>query len=298
MRLRWNRRYSPEPDCRRPDQRSAGFTLIELLVVVSVIAILAGLLLPTLAKAKGLSGRASCAGNLKQLNLCWQMYADDNQGVLAPNNWIAYIGAGGGVNESLSWCNGDASVDATTANIQAGLLYPYNKSPCIYHCPADVSTISDASGNSLPKLRTRSYNMSQSVNGLGMMVDPSFNGGEAVDATQPCFAKMSAITNPAPSGLFVFVDENEGTSMSPQFGYPMVNDGYYGYWWDMPANWHGQGANFSFADGHVEYWHWQAPMLDTIPARTVCQLVLPAQWPDYLRVGNAMRMKPEDGTAD
>jgi prepilin-type N-terminal cleavage/methylation domain-containing protein/prepilin-type processing-associated H-X9-DG protein len=278
-------------------RRARAFTLIELLVVIAIIAILAALLLPVLAKAKEEGRCANCKGNLRQLTLCWEMYTDDNQGYLAPNNWIDYEGGGGGFSQSISWCNGNALMDTTTSNIQTGLLYPYNRSPGIYHCPSDVSTIVDANGNPLPQLRTRSYNMSQSVNGLGFLVDPSFNEDYAVDVTQPCFAKLSQITNPPPSQLFVFIDENEGTLQDDQFGYSMPNQTP-GYWWDMPSNRHNQGGDLSFADGHVEYWRWHAPMIDTLPDGSGGQQVTPAQLPDYTRIGNAMRMKPVDGTAD
>jgi len=264
--------------CRR------AFTLIELLVVIAVIIILAALLLPALGRGKMEAQRVYCMNNQKQLLVGWHMYADDYAGRLCCNDWIDTGGGGGtslGDMVSNSWCNGNARISADPHDIQSGELYPYVLSTGVYHCPADMSTLDDEDGNPGTQPRIRSYNMSQSVNGYGDYVDPV--GGYYVDAFQPCFSKFSSITNPLPH-LFVFIDENEGTLEDDQFGYPMANYGY-GQWWDMPSNRHNQGAVLSFADGHAEYWHWQAPELATEPFDPV----LSAQWPDYRQIGSAMR---------
>jgi prepilin-type N-terminal cleavage/methylation domain-containing protein/prepilin-type processing-associated H-X9-DG protein len=234
-----------------------GFSLIELLVVIAIIAILAALLLPSLTQAKSKALSAACQNNLKQLQICWHAYAMDNQDALPPNQSVYDLNTGApipGANLGWTWCPGNTRVDTNTDNIQIGYLYPYNRNAAIYHCPADHSTVVLPDGTPTGLLRTRSYNMSESINGM-----PFSDSSGLADI--PSFAKLTQITQPPPTDVFVFIDVHEDGILDSLFGIPWPGSPYPVQWWDLPANRHIQGCNLSFADGHTEHWRWQAPKI-------------------------------------
>ncbi len=273
-----------------PPARQSGFTLIELLVVIGIIAILAGLLLSALSRAKGAALQASCASNLKQLQLCWQLYVTDNNDLLVPNNSVVGVSPGTGpssvIAKGVSWCvDLNARTELTPSNIINGLLFQYNRSLGIYHCPADKSTLQTPDGQKLTQLRWRSYNMSQSVNGF-----PEFNSW--LNSTIPEWKSFAGIRSPAPSRLFVFIDEHEDAILDAQFGNPPRGSPLFdqNVWWDLPANRHNQGANLSFADGHVEHWKWKAPKV----FRGYIAPVAPGEMPDYTRLQDAMKQPADE----
>ena len=123
--------------------------------------------------------------------------------------------------------------------------------------------------------------MSQSVNGY-----PEFN---SLLSILPAWKTFSAIRSS--SKAFVFIDEHEGTILDAQFGNPPrgLPEFTPNVWWDLPANRHNQGANLSFADGHVEHWRWKVPKVFL----EFVQPVSPQEIPDYTRVQDAMK-QPND----
>jgi len=229
--------------------------LIELLVVIAIIAILTAILMPVLNKAREQGKRAACLSNLKQLQLAWGIYADENDekivnGEADEGNDGQCIMERGGRHAYEMWWTGDDCASGYMGGaqlpeqtqlmaIQAGALFPYAKNVRLYRCPTGY------------RGEMRTYSIVDSINGLRR--DGTYSGdvGVRVGPTVLWVKKRTEIRVPGPADRMVFLDEGRVTPDSYACHY--VNE----RWWDPPHVRHGEGTNVSFADGHADYWKWK-----------------------------------------
>lgn len=243
---------NPYPNSRR------GFTLIELLVVISVVFLLAGLLLPALARSKGTARRILCASNQRQLMLSWNIYAGDNvDGAVANGHGVPSSGATKnllGTTTKRFWVGGDSHFynpgytdPAMLTDSGNALFADYLPTAAIYKCPEDRSSLLDSDGSKVPHIRSYSLNAY-----LGWAADP-----KELTAGYKVFAKLSDIGPMSPAGVFAFQDVHPDNICLPAF---MVNmpgsadaEGFYHY----PSGLHNRGGVVSFVDGHTEHHRWK-----------------------------------------
>jgi len=207
--------------------RSRGFTLIELLVVIAIIAILMGILMPSLQMARDHAKRVHCVSNTRTLLLAWLMYKDEYDGKLVPghvrDNPIQWVG------EEPA----DGTWEQKKDSIRRGLLYRYTgKSVDIFRCPADRRRPTQAR-----LVAFRTFSIAGGAN------------GEDWDYVK--VKNYNEIRNPTMRYIFVEEMDTRGCNKGSWQMHPKAKT-----WTDPVAMWHNKKSTLGFADGHTEMHQW------------------------------------------
>jgi prepilin-type N-terminal cleavage/methylation domain-containing protein/prepilin-type processing-associated H-X9-DG protein len=262
-------------------ERRSGFTLIELLVVIAVIAILASLLLPALAKAKEASRQSACASNLRQWGMAGAMYLDDSKGVFPWSKYQTALApfAVPGDPKAPQWLDvydvhqEDAIYGSTFGNdVWFNALPPYVVFPPLWQFEAEKTSFAQAPARwnnntknifKCPTAEAQARDASIPVNQI--IFDYAMNSKGDNDLPNGQLLKMQDVVKPS---AFVMFDEDRVTHNDLPFYEP--NSGYTNYnmlgsceaYTTRLSARHNAGSQLVFSDGHVKYYKYTYMCID------------------------------------
>ena len=264
-------------DIAAKNTSNKGFTLIELLVVIAIIALLMAILLPRISRAREAGKRAVCLAQIKQLQICWGLYADNNEEKIPPGDvWYSWyfnsMGLGFQPDQpawhewphpfphkmpptratnamprdppaKYSWdCVNQGTV--TEAEwyhaIDEGLLWKYVKDYKVYRCPVG------------DKGHYITYSNVHSINTWRDEIGKVGSAGPG--SISRTITKRDQIKRTGERAVFIDAGQaQQAACFLPYDRYAGLTHA------GPPPTRHGMGTNFSFADGHAEYHKWKDP---------------------------------------
>jgi prepilin-type processing-associated H-X9-DG protein len=192
--------------------------------------------------------------NLKQLQLVFLMYPDDNNDSMTSSGYKSPVEPTAWVDgwEDFNGNNPDNSDPRTLLDPNRSKFAPYLKALGVYKCPADKSTVT-VGGKITPRLR--SLSMGQQWAGPGDWLDPAGAGANVTSKKYRVYYKKALIDNAAMR--FVFLDEHPDGINAGGFANMMVESPPNARIIDFPASYHNGACGISFADGHAEIHKWR-----------------------------------------
>lgn len=307
MKTPVNNTMSESITASKLSKRPAGFTLVELLVVMAMIAILAGMLLPALARAKQRALQACCFSNLRQVAVAARLYMDDYNGGLFHHHEGWVLDDGSQVDTLPS--NAGGLSGGGMGNSQAEkpwiiFLQPYLQSRQAGFCPADKSPRSQklsrdlkdyngaitSTSQSPPPDSELAIALAQRLSVENYLLNSIFthkSARYALEGVLSGFATESALNALPNPNIIMFSERNsEALNAADNSEYGSVNQDDYDTWvgeaalvrWGVGRyenqgwiryNRHGQRANYIYFDGHVESLRWSKARLDQFPDHVV-----------------------------
>lgn len=240
--------------------RRTAFTLIELLVVIAIIALLMGILLVALNRAKRQAAGSACLANIRSISTAWTMYHLDNDDLIIPSqvlsgqrtSWVQMPQNEAG-NTTWSFGNLECPLEDKIRGIERGLLFPYmGKTYEAFHCPADHRQNFGTEGY-------RSYSLVACLNGHPQ--------GNSLYPHQ--IRRHTQIRSPGEKYMLVEEADSRGFNSTwwalaaREFGHDPVQ------WWSPLAVWHGDSSTLGFCDGHAEVHRWREQLTIELGRKTV-----------------------------
>ena len=236
-----------------------GFTLIELLVVVSIIALLVSILLPALNRARGAARAVVCSTSLRQLGVGNRMYAEDHKKMASPWNFMfgvpLYIN---GASKVFDWQDQTCLINPATNEVDehygftTGSLYQYLDSTDVFKCPATPSQRNQIRPETINQIFGFPPYWSYTCNG-----QPGYGDFGVITGSPQYGADQTLVIDPErvkphPSEVFLYMDQHPHDSTAYDNTVMLFNP-IFAEGNDSLADYHNDGGNLLFYDGHVDW---------------------------------------------